>query len=91
LIFVVLLLTYRRTGRATPSGRLLGLFLSLVFSARFLIEFVKVRLSEYGQGLPLSTGQLLSVPMVLAGIALIVYSARGGRDTALVPEGNRAV
>ncbi len=76
LAFVVLLLTYRRSGAATPRGRLLGLFLTLIFSARFLIEFVKVRLSEYGNDIPLSTGQLLSVPMVIAGIALLAYSSR---------------
>ena len=78
VIFGLLLWAYQRTGKATPPGRLLGLFLTLIFSARFLIEFFKLRLSEYGADLPLSTGQLLSVPMVAAGIALIVYSSRKG-------------
>jgi prolipoprotein diacylglyceryl transferase len=81
VIFGLLLWAYQRSGRATPAGRLLGLFLALIFSARFVIEFFKLRLSEYGAELPLSTGQLLSVPMVVVGIALIVFSAReGGRS-----------
>lgn len=79
LIFGVLLWDYKRFGAATPPGRLLGLFLTLIFSARFLIEFFKVRLSAYGAELPLSTGQLLSVPMVLAGAVLIVHAARHGK------------
>jgi prolipoprotein diacylglyceryl transferase len=82
VIFGLLLLSYRSSGKATPPGRLLGLFLALIFSARFLIEFLKLRLSEYGADLPLSTGQLLSVPMVIVGIALMVYSAREGARTA---------
>jgi len=76
LIFGILLWDYRRRGAETPPGRLLGLFLALIFTARFLIEFVKVRLSEYGQDIPLSTGQLLSIPMVIAGLTLIWYSSR---------------
>ncbi len=75
-IFGLLVWAYRRSGRETPPGRLLGLFLALIFSARFIIEFFKLRLSEYGAAMPISTGQLLSIPMVIAGVALIVYSAR---------------
>jgi len=78
LIFGVLLWAYRRSGSATPRGRLLGMFLALTFGARFFIEFFKVRLSAYTADFPLSTGQLLSVPLVVAGVALIVYSAREG-------------
>ncbi len=78
LTFLVLLWAYRRSGATTPPGRLLGLFLALLFSARFLIEFVKVRLSEYGSDMLLSTGQLLSLPLVVAGIILLVYSSREG-------------
>jgi prolipoprotein diacylglyceryl transferase len=76
LIFGVLVWVYLRSGKETPPGRLLGLFLALIFSARFCIEFFKLRLSEYGAAMPISTGQLLSVPMVLAGLALIVYSSK---------------
>lgn len=74
LIFLFLNATYRRLGEKTPRGLMLGLFLVLVFTARFLIEIVKVRQAAFAEGLPLSMGQLLSIPAVLAGMFLL-YSA----------------
>ncbi len=85
LIFGVVLLAYRRSGKETPPGRLLGLFLALIFASRFLIEFVKLRLSAYGADMPISTGQMLSIPMVIAGIAGIVYSMRVGAGKTQAP------
>lgn len=67
LIFCCLLLLYRHFRAQTPAGLLLGLFLLAVFCARFLIEFVKERQAVYEQALPLSVGQLLSLPFILAG------------------------
>jgi prolipoprotein diacylglyceryl transferase len=71
LIFIVLLLTYNRLRTATPRGLLLGLFLVLVFLARFFIEFVKERQAAYGEHLPLSVGQLLSLPFIAFGVVLL--------------------
>ena len=71
IIFGVLSLTYRKLGERTPRGLLLGMFLVLVFSARFMIEFVKVRQAAFTEALPLSMGQLLSIPAVLAGLVLL--------------------
>lgn len=78
LAFVVLLALYRRWKSATPRGVLLGGFLVLVFLARFLIEFVKERHAAYEQALPLSMGQWLSLPFVLAGLWLI-WRSRAAR------------
>ncbi len=71
LIFVLLNFTYRKFGKSTPRGLLLGLFLVLIFTARFLIEFVKVRQAAFGEALPFSMGQLLSIPAVIAGLVLL--------------------
>ncbi len=72
LIFAVLLKVYRKRGAQTPRGLLTGLFLALVFGVRFLIEFVKIRQAAFGEALPLSMGQLLSIPLILIGVGLIV-------------------
>jgi prolipoprotein diacylglyceryltransferase len=77
LIFILLLAFYRRRGAQIPQGRLIGFFLILVFSARFLIEFVKERHVPFEVGLPLSMGQILSIPMVVLGIGLLWWSAKG--------------
>ena len=71
LIFIVLMVVYRKGGEKTPCGLLTGLFLALVFGARFLIEFVKVRQAAFGEALPLSMGQLLSIPVIVIGLILL--------------------
>lgn len=79
LIFVMLFALYRKQGTRLPRGFLLGLFLMSVFTFRFFVEFVKVRQAAFGEALPLSMGQLLSIPMILAGAALLAYAIRRRR------------
>jgi prolipoprotein diacylglyceryl transferase len=76
LIFLVLFTYYRKRGTDIPHGRLLGAFLVLIFTARFFIEFVKERHVPFEAGLPLSMGQVLSVPMVALGVGLLWWSGR---------------
>lgn len=71
LIFVALMLVYNRLRARTPRGLLLGLFFASVFTLRFLIEFVKERQASYETGLPLSVGQLLSIPFILIGLFFV--------------------
>lgn len=73
-IFIILVVIYRRRGPSLPHGTLIGTFFTLVFSARFLIEFVKERHVPFEAGLPLSMGQILSIPMVILGIGLILWA-----------------
>lgn len=79
LIFVVLVLVYVRPAKAQRDGLLLGIFFTLVFSARFLLEFVKTPQAAYEAGLAVTVGQWLSVPFILVGIALM---ARARADAA---------
>jgi len=74
LIFLFIHLLYLRRGPKLPSGILTGIFFSSVFGARFLIEFVKERHAAFEAGLPLSMGQILSIPVVAVGLGLIVWS-----------------
>lgn len=66
VIFGVLLCYWHRHVPFKPIGKLTGLFLILVFSCRFLIEFVKVEQSVYSMPL-LTMGQWLSLPWILLG------------------------
>jgi phosphatidylglycerol---prolipoprotein diacylglyceryl transferase len=78
LMLLILLAVDRIAGKGKrPLGLLTGIFLTLYFSLRFCIEFVK----EYqppqipnvpGQGL--TQGQLLSILPVLLGVGLILWS-----------------
>jgi prolipoprotein diacylglyceryl transferase len=83
-IFSLLLGLYRRKGAALPRGVLTGIFFATVFGARFLIEFVKERHAPFEAGLPLSMGQILSIPIVLLGLGILFWSLRRGPG----PEGD---
>ena len=51
-------------------ARLTGLFLILLFGARFLIEFFKEDQAFFEQALWLNMGQWLSLPFIVAGIVI---------------------
>lgn len=72
VIFIVLSLLYRMTQLKERHGVLFGLFLTLIFSARIGIEFVKVKQAAYADELTLSAGQMLSVPFLLVGLTLLL-------------------
>lgn len=74
IIFIYLFLSYRKHKGFIPSGKLFGLFLILVFGARFIIEFFKDIQEPFEKGLPLDMGQLLSIPFIIAGF-YFVYRA----------------
>ncbi len=67
---------YKRLGTKIAPGKITGVLLILVFSARFLIEFVKEVQEPFEQGLPLDMGQILSIPFVLTGVWLWARSRR---------------
>jgi len=77
LIFVVLLLIYLRTRPAFSARILPGIFLVLLFGSRFALEYFKTRQADYTTSLPWTTGQLLSLPMILLGIAWIIWAIAG--------------
>jgi prolipoprotein diacylglyceryl transferase len=77
-IFAWLSVIYRRSGASLKNGRLIGLFLISVFSARFVLEFVKTQQAAYTISLGLSVGQLLSIPAIGLGLWLWLHSKRQG-------------
>lgn len=77
VIFLVLTYIYKTKEKlANKQGFLFGLFLVLIFSVRFLVEFVKVKQAAYAHEIALTTGQELSIPFLLLGIILIIWSLR---------------
>lgn len=76
LIFLLLFSLYRKRGPDLPTGLLTGIFFTGVFGARFLIEFVKERHVAFEAGLPLSMGQILSIPLIALGLGFIWWVSR---------------
>ena len=77
LVFVVLWLVWKQSKKSLGAGLLTGLFLVMVFTFRFLIEFVKLPLSQLlDERATFNMGQLLSIPFVLLGIYLLATCRR---------------
>ncbi|WP_445381536.1 prolipoprotein diacylglyceryl transferase [Robiginitalea sp. IMCC43444] len=67
-VFVVLYYLYWKTNKKDQPGYLFGLFLVLLWTIRFFIEFVKKSQGGFEESLGLlSTGQWLSLPFILIG------------------------
>lgn len=78
--FLILYFTYNKNYQKLGSGFLFGLFLILIFGARFIIEFFKDPQTQFEVGMMLNMGQLLSIPFVLIGVLSIVYSYRSKKS-----------
>lgn len=53
------------------NGFIFGVFMVVLFTLRFLDEFLKVNQEAFENDLPLNMGQLLSIPFIIAGLYLI--------------------
>jgi phosphatidylglycerol---prolipoprotein diacylglyceryl transferase len=73
-IFGILLYMYWKRSAWKQPGLVFGTFLILLFGGRFLVEFLKVGQTLYDDSLTINTGQWLSVPFVIAGIIILVWS-----------------
>src|SRR5690554_3435350 len=71
LTFAVLMHLYWRTRARYKQGLLTGVLFVMVFTARFLIEFIKEDQEAFEATMALNMGQWLSVPFILGGIYLI--------------------
>ena len=71
IIFIIMIILYRRQTGAI-AGRLAGSMLTMLFSMRFILEFFKAGQSTLDPSMPITMGQLLSIPLVAFGIWLIV-------------------
>jgi prolipoprotein diacylglyceryl transferase len=78
VIFLLLLTLYLRSHRSTKPGFLFGVFLLTVFNTRFAIEFVKEKQAAYAFDYWLNTGQMLSLPFILAGCLLLARAFHPG-------------
>ncbi len=75
-IFFLLFWIYKTKREKIKVGFIFGLFLTLVFSARFAIEFVKTKQADYTADMVLSAGQMLSIPFLVVGIGFMVWSMK---------------
>lgn len=72
LIITYTLWRYRR--HIIPEGFISGIFIILLFTFRFLVEFLKNDQVDFESAMALNMGQILSIPAVIAGILIMVYA-----------------
>ena len=71
-VFLILMFVYWKTNKKEQQGFLFGLFLVLLWTVRFFVEYVKEpQGEEYFTLFNLQTGQLLSIPFILIGLYLM--------------------
>ena len=75
-LFGLLMWMYWKKNMQCRLGLIFGIFLTWLFSARFLIEFVKNNQVIEEANMAINIGQQLSIPFIIAGIALIVYAMK---------------
>ncbi|MFM7683347.1 MAG: prolipoprotein diacylglyceryl transferase [Bacteroidota bacterium] len=78
-VFFILFYMYWKTDARNKPGLLFGMFLVLLWSVRFFVEFVKDSqggFEEYPMFNDLSTGQWLSIPFIILGFYFIYASQK---------------
>jgi prolipoprotein diacylglyceryltransferase len=69
---------YWKTKAKDYQGLIFGVFITMIFGARFFIEFIKEEQEAFEKSMALNMGQLLSIPFVLAGVILVVLAIKKG-------------
>ncbi len=75
-LFAILLIIYKIKSAKLPKGLLAGIFLTVMFTARFLIEYAKDVQVDFENTLSFHLGQYYSIPFVIFGIVLIIMSLK---------------
>lgn len=73
-IFAILLLLSKYWKR--QNGFIFGLFFTLLFIARFVIEYFKADQVDFEAGMALNMGQLLSIPFIIFGIIMMILKSK---------------
>ena len=81
LLFAFLFWVWSREKEKIATGKIFGLFMVILWSLRFGFEFLKENQVSFEDKLPLNMGQILSIPMVLVGIGVLIWSGRNSTKT----------
>ena len=82
IVFLILSYLYWNTNRKDQTGYLFGTFFVLLFGVRFIAEFFKESQGGFEKSLGLlSTGQWLSIPLILIGVYIAIKAQLKGKST----------
>ena len=70
-LFILFYWLWKNKRNDFGKGFMFGLFCLLMFSFRFLMEYMKENQEAFENAMPINMGQILSIPFVLAGIYMM--------------------
>lgn len=73
-LFGLLMWMYWKKNAEERPGLIFGVFFIVLFSSRFLIEFVKNDQVAFEADMALNMGQWLSIPFIVIGIGLVIWA-----------------
>lgn len=76
ILFAALFWYWNKHRNALPAGRIFGIFLVVLWGLRFAYEFLKENQEAFEADLPLNMGQILSIPLFIAGVGVLLWSFR---------------
>lgn len=76
ILFIVLFSIWNKHKVNLPDGRIFGWFLIILWTLRFLYEFLKENQVSFEDKLPINMGQILSIPLIIVGILILARSYR---------------
>ncbi len=82
LLFFLLFLIWTQYREQLPEGLLLGLFLIILFGLRFVHELFKENQVAFEDDLTFNMGQILSIPLIIAGIFILLRALKRGKEPA---------
>lgn len=75
IFFIILMTLYITTDKKEYLGWFFGLFMLVLWSIRFIIEFIKESQGiEYINFFTLNSGQILSIPLIILGLIIFLTS-----------------
>lgn len=84
ILGIGLLLAYEKKLDKLKRGEIFGIFLIVLFGMRILIEFIKEPQVGFEENMIFNMGQLLSVPFVIAGVLILVWSILKGKPARAI-------
>ena len=78
MLFFLLFFIWTRYKAKLPPGLLLGLFLIILFGLRFVHELFKENQVSFEDTMSLNMGQILSIPLIIAGIFIFLRALKNG-------------
>lgn len=76
ILFIVLFLMWYKDKEKLAVGRIFGVFMIVLWSLRFAYELLKENQVSFEDQLPINMGQILSIPLIIAGVIILIWSYR---------------